>query len=328
MYVLGIDGGGTKTTGVISDEQGKVVAWETVGASNQNGAEISVVKGEFNKLFSSLKRQNEEAFSRVTTVFAGMSGVDRPDAKKVINSIISELSPSNVSIIIDNDGVNALYSGTLGNPGIVQIAGTGSISFGINNQGERGRVGGWGYLIDDDGSGYSIGRDALIAVYRSFDERGSKTILTEKILHHFQVSSPPDLVKLIYAVGKSREMVSPISKLVVEAADEGDMVANHILQQSGEKIAESIVSLIRKLFSKHNGTIPVVLVGGVFNRDDLFIPIIESNIENSGLNVIITKPVIQPVGGAVIAALKHSNLHIPEGYTNNFNDTKLHTSYL
>jgi N-acetylglucosamine kinase-like BadF-type ATPase len=312
MYVLGVDGGGTKTTGVISDSSGHIYAKEQVGATNQNGVDRNIIERELTSLIESLKNQNPEVFPQLGTAFAGMSGVDRPDAKKVMRNYLTKLLPEHTQIVIDNDGVNALYSGTLGAPGIVQISGTGSITFGINVNGERKRVGGWGYLIDDEGSGYGIGRDALNAVFKAFDGRASKTALTEMILTHFNVVQEPDLIKFIYEVGKSRGVIAPLSKLVAQAADRGDEVSKQILFKSSVKIADSIRSLKNQLFDER--TVTVVLAGGVFNRSDLIMPDIKEALKNTNCDVDLVKPQMEPVGGAVIAALKHKNIKLQDSF--------------
>ncbi len=317
MYVLGIDGGGTKTVGVIADEYGKIAAHQTVGATNQNGVDCNKVESELKNLFTSLMAQNESAFSNLAVVFAGMSGVDRPDARAVMEKMISTMVPIGTKVIVDNDGVNALYSGTFGAPGIVQIAGTGSITFGINSNGDRGRVGGWGYLIDDEGSGYDLGKEALHAIFREYDGRGKKTILTESILKHFNVSLPPELIHIIYQVGKSREVISPLSRYVAEAADNHDEVAKEIIHHAGRKIGKSISSLAQQLFNAEE-TVPVVLVGGVFNRSDLVIPAIALALKDQKVRTTLLKPKLPPVAGAVIKAIQSKNTAVQDGFQEAF----------
>ncbi|WP_251548867.1 BadF/BadG/BcrA/BcrD ATPase family protein [Neobacillus muris] len=307
MYVLGIDGGGTKTKGVLADQYGKVYASETVGPTNQNGVEIHLVEKELSRLFASLKLQNSKAFSMLDTVFAGMSGVDRPEARAVMKSIMEKFVPANVKIIIDNDAVNALYAGTLGVPGIVQIAGTGSITFGINANGERQRAGGWGYLIDDEGSGYDIGRAALNAVFKAYDGRGPKTTLTNMLLKHFQVQEVPELIHFIYEPGKSRTAIAPLSQYVSAAADQNDDAAKQIIQQAAGKLAQAIGSLRISLFKDETQPVQVVMAGGVFNREDLFVPFIQSRLQEQSINVQLVKPVMEPAGGAIIAGLSSSS---------------------
>jgi N-acetylglucosamine kinase-like BadF-type ATPase len=317
MYVLGIDGGGTKTVGVIADEFGNIIAQQTVGATNHNGVDRKQVEIELLTLFTSLKAQNEDAFANLSVVFAGMSGVDRPDARILMEEMISAHVPNDTKVVVDNDGVNALYSGTFGGPGIVQIAGTGSITFGINANGDRGRAGGWGYLIDDEGSGYDLGREALQAIFKAFDGRGKKTLLTDIILSYFNVSQPPELIQTIYQVGKSREVISPLSRCVAEAANQNDEVAKEIFHRAGVKIGHSISSLVHQLFHVDE-TVPVVLIGGVFNSSDLLIPEIKTALQNQKVSTTLLKPKLPPVGGAVIKALHYGNQTIQQGFEDTF----------
>ncbi|MEH7379506.1 BadF/BadG/BcrA/BcrD ATPase family protein [Bacillus sp. JJ1533] len=319
MYVLGIDGGGTKTKGMIADENGNVYAVAQVGATNQNGADMQSIEKEFESLFLSLKNQSKEAFNNLHTIFAGIAGVDRPEAKKIAEEILGELGPSKAAIIVDNDGVNALYSGTLGAPGIVQICGTGSITFGVNEKGERKRVGGWGYLIDDEGSSYELGREALHAIFKAYDHRGPKTALTEKIVQHFQITDPSDLISIVYNAKHPREVIAPLSRYVTEAVDQGDKVAKELIQESGSKIACSIHHLYNQLFPFNEKEIPVVLVGGLFTRSDLYIPIIDTLLQQISLPLKLVTPHIEPVGGAVAAGVIHTGSKLSQSFTNNIN---------
>ncbi|WP_010677295.1 BadF/BadG/BcrA/BcrD ATPase family protein [Bacillus timonensis] len=320
MYVLGIDGGGTKTKGVIADEFGNVYAVAQVGATNQNGVDIQRVKKEFETLFSSLRSQNEEAFMNLHTIFAGMSGVDRPQAKQISKDILVKLAPTHTTVIIDNDGVNALYSGTLGAPGIVQICGTGSITFGVNGKGERKRVGGWGYLIDDEGSSYELGREALHAIFRAYDDRGPKTVLSEMILRHFQIANPSDLISIVYGAKHPREVIAPLSKCVTEAVDQDDEVAKELIRESGSKVASSIHHLYNQLFPSNRREVPIVLVGGLFLRSDLFVPIIETFLKQNQLPTKLVKPEIEPVGGAVAAAIAHADGKLDADFIKNISE--------
>jgi N-acetylglucosamine kinase-like BadF-type ATPase len=320
MYVLGIDGGGTKTKGVIADQRGKIIAQHTVGASNPNSMQQADVEKELIELFTALRKQAGAAvYSELSVVFAGMSGVDRDDdrilMKKMLQKCLTDISPNDCKIIVDNDGINALYSGTLGCPGIVNIAGTGSITYGMNHDGQRARVGGWGYLIGDPGSGYAIGRAALQAVFDAYDGCGEKTSLTGLILDHFSINLPPDLIEKIYEPGKARKAVAPLSQLVVKAADEGDEVAQQILVSAGEDMAKAISCLLKKLFSKtseydkQESTL-VVLTGGVYRRSDWFEPSIQDLLLKKEFKIEIIFPQVPPVAGALVAALNSVKIDV------------------
>lgn len=324
MYVLGIDGGGTKTAGVLADCSGRAAAMITAGPTNQNGADMKAIEHELKRMLDAIKSQNEEGYSQISAVFAGMSGVDHPESKARMRAILEKLLPPSVQIMIDNDGVNALYSGTLGEAGIVHISGTGSISFGVNPLGERARAGGWGYLVDDEGSGYALGRDAVNAVFKDYDGRGKPTLLTSLITEHFQLESVPDLITHIYEPGKARAAMAPLSRLVAEAADRGDEIAGEIIRKAAVQMSESIGSVIGRLFkgdASRGEAIPVVLVGGVHSRADLFVPVIKEELARTGCHAEFIRPDVPPVFGALTAAWKHTGNPVTKKHVQNFKNS-------
>jgi N-acetylglucosamine kinase-like BadF-type ATPase len=212
-----------------------------------------------------------------------------------------------------------LYSGTLGRAGIVNISGTGSITFGMNEKGVRKRAGGWGYLIGDRGSGYSIGRDALQSAFEAYDGCGKETLLTELILQGTQVQSLTDLIPSIYELGKARKVIAPLSRIVVQAADQGDEVAQRILQKAAVDMATGIECLLTQLFHDrgrhHLSNIPVVLTGGVYSRSDWFIPTIKeklSRMNEAKIEIIV--PNVPPVAGGVIAALRNLDVDVEDRF--------------
>src|SRR5690625_4727038 len=124
-------------------------------------------------------------------IIYGISGAGHPTSRKKLTDFIKENVPQHINVQVDHDAMIALYSGTIGQPGIVQISGTGSVTYGVNTEGVRDRVGGWGHLLGERGSGYSIGHDALIHIFQAYDRMSEQTCLKEKVLHHFNVQSPP-----------------------------------------------------------------------------------------------------------------------------------------
>lgn len=301
-YVLGIDGGGTKTTGLIADETGKAIAEATVGASNPNIVSTTELVNTFSKLKAKLEMKNQEAFSKVDRLYAGISGTGHPSAQKKIHDVLSNVMTAGVSITIDNDAIIALYSGTLGKPGIVQISGTGSITYGINHEGKRDRVGGWGHFIGEKGGGYGLGSDALQAVFAAHDQLGPPTLLEKTVPSFFDEQTPPDLIPLIYQASSPKETIASLGRLVMEAADQNDDVATDILYRNGYNIGQYIKTLAAKLF-QNDTFIPVVLAGGLFNRIDLFQQAIEDGTEDYLSSIQLIKPEEPPVHGAVMAAL-------------------------
>jgi N-acetylglucosamine kinase-like BadF-type ATPase len=165
-----------------------------------------------------------------------------------------------------HDAHIALAAGTEAREGIVLIAGTGSVAYGRDASGGEDRVGGWGYLLGDEGSGYEIGRRALTAVLRQFDGRGPQTALTELVLNAYRLPEPTALIPLVYGEQASREQVARAARLVFEAAAMGDAVAQSLLEHAAGELASHVVALLQKMnFTAQR--VHVVLAGGLFFAD-------------------------------------------------------------
>lgn len=318
MYVLGIDGGGTKTVGVVAKINGQTIAEATVGPTNPNSVKAVTVKENLLALIQDLMRRDEQTFHKVKHVFAGMSGTGHETTRKKIADLIYEIMPHKSKVTVDTDALIALYSGTLGKPGIVQISGTGSITFGINEKKQRDRVGGWGYLIGEKGSGYAIGNDALNIAFSVHDGYNFSTELYERLLTMFNTASLPDIIPYIYGADNPREKIASLSREVMLAADNDDEMAKKIIRHHGQYMGESIGLLASKLFF-NDQTIPIVLAGGLFNRMDLLEDSISKILMKANIHTNIILPEISPVGGAVVAAFKTENMTITPKFTALFN---------
>ncbi len=321
MYVFGIDGGGTKTIGVLCDSKGRIQWQGIAGPTNPNSLGYETVEEEMKRLIETLQAEAPEKFINISSFFAGMSGVDRDDDKLKMTQLFQKYLPLGCRIQVDNDAVNALYSGTLGKPGVVNISGTGSITFGINDNHERARVGGWGFILDDPGSGFSIGKRAVKAAFDEYDGYGEKTVLTSAILSTLGVEKVPELIPIIYNFKKSRETIASLSSLVVQAADAEDEIAKGILQQAGTEMGLNIRRLILKLFKDEQAEkkIPVVLTGGIYHHVSRFLPMIEENLKFLYIKPTIIIPKLPPVAGSVIAAIQNSGEGVNESFISHFN---------
>ncbi|WP_342599894.1 BadF/BadG/BcrA/BcrD ATPase family protein [Psychrobacillus sp. FSL H8-0483] len=318
MYVLGIDGGGTKTVGLVADENGNVFMKVITGPSNPN----AMLPEEFEKVLSNLLHQihiqNPRIFNQIEICFAGMAGVGESGSHKNVEGLLKKQLPSKTQIIVDNDAVNALYSGSLGESGIVQIAGTGAITLGMNKNQKRCRVGGWGYLFDDEGSGFYLGNEALKAVFKAYDSRGSFTSLTSRVLNHFQLETVPEIIQKIYGGHQSKSSIAPLSCYVVEEAMNEDEVAVQIVHDACMRMFHSIKTCHQQLFDQDESTI-VVLSGGVFTNSALFIQHLQKLASITLPNLTFRKNLIPPVGGAIVAGFLKKDVKIEKNFVETFN---------
>jgi N-acetylglucosamine kinase-like BadF-type ATPase len=256
MIVLGIDAGGTKTVCHLADEQARtIVETRGPGANLQASGELEVEK----VLHQVISQALSGSGASPTTICLGMAGVDRPRDAEVVRGILVRIGQRAQPFVV-NDALIALEAGVPGGPGIVVVAGTGSIAYGRDAAGRAARAGGWGHVLGDEGSGYWIGRQALRAVVRAADGRGRATALTRRVLAHYQVERASDLVWEVYHGGLKPTAIAALAAEVGAAATEGDTLATQIVDAGAAELAGAAVSVARRL--GFDGC-PVVLAGGV-----------------------------------------------------------------
>ena len=303
MYVLAIDGGGTKTIATISTYRGQMMALAETGKSNPTSMSLEQFTKTITELINDLKRQRPHEFQHITKCHAGLSGVTENNNEKITHALLTSLLPRDCQLALSNDGLNALYAGTLGQPGIVQISGTGAITLSIDSFGRIERTAGWGYIFDDEGSGYDIGIRTLKAVFKAFDKRGSETLLTAAVLEYFQLQSVPQIIEVVYGEGHPRDIISPLSKVAIACAKRGDAEANTIINQVCHVFYQSVEACYKKNpFAEKR--VKVVLAGGVFNELGLFIEKLEAIDKKNSNQYDFMGAYSLPVGGAALAALK------------------------
>ncbi|KOP72461.1 hypothetical protein AMS59_16185 [Lysinibacillus sp. FJAT-14745] len=317
MYVLAIDGGGTKTSAVICDELGNIYAKVVTTRSNPTAMGVQYFKSTIHDLLQNLQQQNPQVFAAIDSCFAGMAGVKELEAEGLVEVILRQYIHKSAAVVVDNDAIIALYAGTLGKEGIVQIAGTGAITMGYNREQHFHRVGGWGYLFDDEGSGYDLGVQVLKAIFQSYDGRGDQTTLTDVVLRYFSMENVPQLIECIYGEEHPRTVIAPLSKYVFDVADKGDRVAIQIIEDACTKYYVAIKACYSHM-TWEEGDIPVVLVGGVFNNKAYFVSKLQQFAQADEIPLQFMVPILQPIGGAVIAAFKQKNVQLGSDFVESF----------
>ncbi|WP_202079299.1 N-acetylglucosamine kinase [Caldalkalibacillus salinus] len=319
--VMGIDGGGTKTEGWLVDGQGQLLASATVGGSNLNGGEVERVQLDLEGLLRQLKSQSPQVFMALSHVFGGFAGATQGDVTLRLTAILEKQLPHQVKIYVGHDAVNALYSGTKGEPGVVHIAGTGSVAYGINEQGHEQKIGGWGYILGDPGSGFAIGKAACQSILATHEGSGPQTELTGLILNDIGLNTVKELIPYLYETGQTRTRVSRLAKQVFHAAEAGDRVAELILEQAGLDAAQEIKTVINMLYVQgpHDGQkdvtrplVPVVLAGGVYTHAKWLLPSLKKGLSDLPFDLKFITPSLPPVAGAVYAAFRKANKPVPE----------------
>jgi N-acetylglucosamine kinase-like BadF-type ATPase len=299
MYVLGIDAGGTKTVCYLADAGGTIVGEGRGGGANlQAQGELEVEK----VLHGVIEQAIGERAILPAAVCLGVAGVDREEDDRIVRGIMRRLGFRTHTLVV-NDALVALVAGAGTAPGVVLIAGTGSIAYGVNEAGFAARAGGWGYVLGDEGSGYWIGREALTAVARATDGRGPATRLTALVLEHFQLTRVDGIVREVYDRGLRRQAIAAFASLVDRARAEGDVAAAEIMRRAGEELTRAAASVIERL-EMRGQTFKTVLAGGMFRVLPWLAADVTRRLAEVAPRAIASTLEVEPAVGAVQLAVR------------------------
>ncbi|MDY6877233.1 MAG: BadF/BadG/BcrA/BcrD ATPase family protein [Chloroflexota bacterium] len=272
-YVLGIDGGGTKTQAVILNDVGKICGAGIGGISNYDDVGVVTARANIGHAVDAARRAAGLDAAPFDAAFLGLAGVASATDREIVREIARDLQLAPEPFVgVDHDIRIALAGGLSGRPGIVQIAGTGSSCYGRNDAGDNCRSGGWGPLISDEGSGYWLGVQAMRAATRASDGRSQPTALLAAVLAQLELAHIDDIMRHIYVKGMSRVEVAALGLLTIEAARAGDQIALEIIQCGSQAMADCILAVARHLgFTQDSRGCELALVGGVFQAGDVVI---------------------------------------------------------
>ena len=259
--LIGIDGGGTHSTAVAAWPDGRIAAVTEGGGLNFHNSGVEVVRGRLEAMVADLCRQ---CGTDSVEVCVGMSALDAPADDATTRLFCGGLfTPDQLDL--QSDAYIALMGFTLGKPGVIVICGTGSMLLMLDAQGCQRAAGGWGYLLGDAGSGYTLAREGLLAVIDATENVGPATPLIADALAYFQADAPRCLIDRIYAPDATPAGMAGFARHVLARAQEGDHVALEILTRNMGRLARSAAQLI--------STAPeagrVGLYGGIFGHSEL-----------------------------------------------------------
>jgi len=314
-YVIGVDGGGTKTELVLLDCSGNVIGEAKAGCTNYQVIGGNKLKDEILKSLSSLIASTNVSINRISFVFLGLAGAGRESDRKEIAALFNDTEFAS-KIIVDSDAIIAL-AGAFGTaPGIIIIAGTGAICFGKNSRGEIFRSGGWGYLLGDEGSGFFIGRKAIIAALKDFDGRGEKMKLRTELERHFNLSSIDQIIPPIYQNKVNRVAIADLAPIVFAQANQGDHIAEEIIRRTGRELG-ILAKAVSQQLNFNNEEIKVALIGSIFKQKDMLLNEISKELYEISWNIEICEPMFTPQYGAALMALQKSGIEINEAFLKN-----------
>ena len=296
-YILGVDGGATKTVALLGDLDGRVLARGISGPSNANAVGFDAA---CSALESALRMARANYPGEIRALCLGLAGVGRKDdAERFQNWAVHRYPKTVVKVVTDAEIL--LIAGAPSGPGQALICGTGSIVYGRTITGELIRAGGWGYLFGDEGSGYAIGSAALRAVMQAHDGRGSETSLSELVLERYGLHTPPELVQTIYGAQSPRLEVAALAELVEQAAEQDDAVAIAILKEAADELTRTIAAVYPKL---GDSAFPLIITGGTILHGKYLKRAFHEACKTQRLEFTAVHYVAEPAEGALKLARK------------------------
>lgn len=261
-YLLGVDGGGSKTTALLADEGGHVLGRGVAAASNFQIIGHQAAQAAIQAAIAAAWADAGLAPQPLAAVCIGLAGVDRPGERTLFHEWAAQaVAQPDARVVIANDAELVLAAGTPAGWGLALICGTGSMAYGCSPDGRLARADGWGHLLGDEGSGYAIGLAALRAVMRAYDGRGPVTALSEAILERWGLATATDLVPRVYQDLHGKHEIAALAATVETVAAQGDSTAHDILAAAGRELALAAQAVARRLGLV--APVPCALAGGV-----------------------------------------------------------------
>ncbi|GBD87373.1 glucosamine kinase GspK [bacterium BMS3Abin03] len=304
-YLIGLDCGATKTECAVADVDGNILY--TAAGKPVNLLVAGTYEASKNILSLIKECESEFNFTRdgIEQLVVGAAGAGRKNDADNFKSSLSELLESNgikiKSLHVVTDARIALNGAFPKSSGCILIAGTGSIIYGKDDRGNIYRAGGFGRLIGDEGSGYSIGRKALQAAAKYFDNRNEKTQIADLLADEFNIKTTDDLINKVY---KENIDIAAVAKLTLTAAESGDNSAIKILDDESNELMLHIKTILDKINSPD---LKLTFAGSLLTNDNIYSKMLKEKIQSSFPAVKIVEPKHQPVEGAILIAKEMLN---------------------
>jgi glucosamine kinase len=314
-YYLGIDGGGTKTRCVLADET-MVLATAMSGGSNIVRLGETQARETLHTVVRQVCATANISPAQISAICIGAAGADRPaiaaKIRMILVELISEIAHETAlpKIEVVGDMTIALEAACGAGPGVIAIAGTGSIAYGRDANGHTARAGGWGFAISDEGSGHWIGRRAISAILSAHDQ-GLETALSAMVLQAWKLNSLDELVQ--QANSTPPPDFPRLFPIVLRAADEDDSVARSLLTDAGAKLGSLAAIVVHRL--AHNtpaamltgstlpvATLPVAMTGSVFRQSPDVRRVFYNTLQTSLPGIDVRQDIVDPIEGALARA--------------------------
>ncbi|MCA9839190.1 MAG: hypothetical protein KC422_19925 [Trueperaceae bacterium] len=302
-YFLGVDAGGSHTRAILVSSHGDVLGYGQAGAANHRTGSFDSAAAAVQSAVS--KAIGNTQITEVVSACIGSAGLEESGSEEEGRKLLGNALRAH-KVILDTDAYIA-WAGALGlQAGLIVIAGTGSIALGIDAEGNRYRVGGWGPFFGDEGSAYAIAAGAIKEALKALDRRHDDTVLVHELLKFANLKGelseiPAKLTAWLYEANKSPAVIAQFSLLVAKLAQENHQVSRSILEHSGRELAELAIMAA----SKFTGIPRLSYGGSVLLRNRFVKEAFISTLKYAGIGCV--EPLLSPVKGAGLIALSKTS---------------------
>jgi N-acetylglucosamine kinase-like BadF-type ATPase len=305
-YYLGVDAGGTKTTAVLCSRRGEKLATSQMGPGN-----IAVLdRGTIAQLIRSLMDDllAGESVQQIKRACLAFAGAGRPEEKKTASELIRTVGIENFDIMTDAE---IRYYSIFGDKsGILVSAGTGSICLVRTDDQKFVQIGGWGYLLGDEGSGFDIGRQAIKSVLNDLSKNESPSSFSQKILSFYGLEKSENLISIIYSSINPPRLIASCAKFVCDEADNGDPDAHRIVEQTTASLVDYAIEATKFIAKTGQNEYKVALAGGIFRDDSIITRKFHDKIQKMNLKITYMKQEMEPAAAGVLYALRQDNQEV------------------
>lgn len=309
MIYLGIDGGGTMTTFCLCDSNGNILA--QLHSSSLDYKQIGFdgyadrLQSGVEDLLSQINVSAEQLYGiTVGTPCFGESTADSKELEKIALQVL----PSSSKVFVVNDVLCAMYGALAGAPGICILSGTGSMAMGMDINGTIVRAGGLSHIFSDAGSCYWLGQQTMFLFAKQAEDIIEQSELYRIIMDNFHISEPLEIIPIFENIIQYRDQVAALQILLCKAAEEGDTSAISSYTQAAKELALLANSVRKRSSFDSSSKVKVSFAGSLFKARDLIISPLHAELES--YNMSLVPPVLDPTAGAVLHALKHSDVII------------------
>lgn len=299
-YVVGVDGGGTKTASVVVGDDLRVLGDAITGPANGRSVGVETASANIAASVEGALRAAGVALADVSAICMCLAGFDTDLDLPVPQRAMHALGYQGPTVM-ENDVVGAWAGATEVRPGVVVIAGTGATALGMNAGGELWRTDGWDYILGDAGSGYAIGQIGIRTAMRALDGRAAPTQLARELASAYGITDAEGMRRLVDSTQFGKFEIARFATHVATAAEAGDTTARGILAQAGRDLAENATAIIRKL-GMADEEFPIATVGGVFKSASWVVPPFREVIAALAPRASFRPPAHPPQIGAAILA--------------------------